>query len=261
MTNAKSSLRPLLALALLPLLAGATCKSTPAKDPRASEQADIHYDLGVQAQTSGDVRTALTEYQKALEDNPDLAVAHNALGIVLHVSFRKLDEAIVHYRRAVELNPKFSDAWTNLANVYLDQARYDEAIPLYERALGDMLYKTPFIAENNLGWCYYKKGDTQVGIDHIRSALVVNPKFCLGHRNLGVIYSETGQPEKAAESFKSYVRHCADQPDAHHRFGVAVMKLGDQAGARKEFEICAEKGKDSQVGDECQKLLDLLSRQ
>ena len=40
---------------------------------------------------------------------------------------------------------------------------YDEAIKLYEQALNDMLYATPYIAQGNLGWALYKKGDDGEG--------------------------------------------------------------------------------------------------
>lgn len=240
-------------------MGGATCGPKP--DPKVKEQATIHYDLGIQAQQSGDVRTALNEYQKALADDPDLDLAHNAIGLLLHVSFAKPDDAIVHYRKAIALNPKFSEAHTNLANVFLDQARYEEAAPLYEKALADMLYKTPYIAENNLGWCHYKRGDTRAGVDHIKSALVVNPRFCLGHRNLGIIYAETGQPEKAAEAYRNYVKHCPDTADARHRLGIALLKLADPAAARREIALCVEKGKEQPIGEECQRLVDLLDKQ
>jgi tetratricopeptide (TPR) repeat protein len=148
----------------------------------------------------------------------------------------------------------------NLGNVYLDQGRYDEAIPLYEKALSDILYKTPYIAENNLGWCYYKKGEVQLAIDHIKSALVPNPKFCLGHRNLGIIYSETKQPERAEQSFCLYAKHCPDVPDARYRCGRALLSSGDTEGARRELAVCVDKGQDQPLGDDCRRLLEQLAQ-
>jgi Tfp pilus assembly protein PilF len=247
-----------LALVAAPALAGATCSPKP--DKKAQDQAVIHYDLGVQAMQGGDSRQALSEYQKAVELDPSLDLAHNALGLVYHLSFGETDKAIAHYRRALELNPKFSEASTNLGNVYLSLSRYAEAAPLYEKALSDILYKTPYIAENNLGWCYYKRGDVQAGVDHIRSALIGNPKFCLGYRNLGIIYAETGKPDKAVDSYAKYVKSCPDLADAHHRYGTALLEAGDAAGARRELSACAEKGKDEALGEECQRLLGLLER-
>lgn len=250
--------RPLLLLLLaLPALTGATCSPKP--DERTRDQALIHYDMGVHALESRDVRTALVELQKAVGFDPDLDLAHNALGLVYHMSYAEQDKAIVHYRRALEINPKFSEAATNLGNVFLDQGRFDEAIPLYEQALSDILYKTPYIAENNLGWCYYKKGQIQQGIDHIKSALVPNPRFCLGHRNLGVIYSETGQVEKAAAAFAAYAKNCPEVADAHYRHGRALLGTGDHAGARKALDGCVEKAAGQPLGEDCQRLREQLS--
>ncbi|MBI5545541.1 MAG: tetratricopeptide repeat protein, partial [Deltaproteobacteria bacterium] len=139
------------------------------------------------------------------------------------------------------------------------QGRFDEAIPLYEKALADILYKTPYIAENNLGWCYYKKGQVQEGIDHIKSALVPNPKFCLGYRNLGIILTETHQAEKAISYFALYAKHCPEVADARYRHGRALLGQGDTAAARRELTACVDKGRGQPVGEDCQRLLDQLS--
>ncbi|MGI5861762.1 MAG: social motility TPR repeat lipoprotein Tgl [Myxococcales bacterium] len=277
MSATPPSLRSSLAALLLaaPLLGGATCSSRP--DSKAREQAAIHYDLGVQAMRTCDARAALKEYQRAVELDPQLDLAHNALALTYHLSFGDVDSAIRHYQEALELNPKFSEAYTNLANAYLAQGRYDEAIPLYEKALGDMLYKTPFIAENNLGWCYYKKGEVQRGIDHIRSAIIANAQFCLGYRNLGIIYGELGEPQKSADNFAQFVKHCPDSADAHFRYGAALLKLQDTEGSRRELQACVERSREPEpkeseergcrkaqelsIAEDCQRYLRLLEQQ
>lgn len=203
------------------------------------DQAAIQYDLGIEALRVCDARTALEHFQQATRTDPGLDVAHAALGLTYHLSFADPLKAIAHYKKALELKPKSPEVNCNLANVYLDLGRYDEAIVLYEKALEDILYKTPFIAENNLGWCHYKRGDVEKGIDHIRTAIIANPKFCLGYRNLGLIHAEQGDQAKAAENFALYAKHCPDSPDAQFRQGVAMLKLGDTAGARQAFERCA----------------------
>ncbi|MFN7130577.1 MAG: social motility TPR repeat lipoprotein Tgl [Myxococcales bacterium] len=258
--HARRSLVPLLlfCLAAAPLLTGATCGANRTKN---RDQALTHFDLGVQSMQNGDPRAAIVEFQKAIEYDPELAVAHDALGQLYHLAFQQYDKAAEHYQKAVALNPKFSEAYTNLGNLYQSQGRCAEAIPLYEKALSDILYRTPYIAENNLGWCHYKLGDTQKGIDHIRSALVVNARFCLGYRNLGIIYSEIAQPEKATDAFEKYARYCPDAADARHRYAVQLLRAGDQAGARREFNACIEKGGDGTLADECRRLLGLLQRQ
>lgn len=206
---------------------------------RDRDQAAIQYDLGVEALRVCDARTALEHFQQATRTDPGLDLAHAALGLTYHLSFADPLKAIAHYKKALELKPKAPEVNCNLANVYLDLGRYDEAIALYEKTLEDILYKTPFIAENNLGWCHYKRGEVEKGIDHIRTAIIANPKFCLGYRNLGLIYGEQGDHAKAAENFTLYVKYCPSSMDAHFRLGVALLKLGDRDGAHRSFGECA----------------------
>ena len=150
------------------------CAGTRAISAKERDQAAIQYDLGVEALRVCDARTALEHFQQAVRTDPELDVAHAALGLTYHISFADPLKAIAHYRKSLELKPKSPEVNCNLANVYLDLGRYDEAIALYEKALEDILYKTPFIAENNLGWCHYKRGNIEKGIDHIRTAIIAN---------------------------------------------------------------------------------------
>jgi tetratricopeptide (TPR) repeat protein len=245
-------LAPLVALALF--LSG--CRHVPTEKERNSSE--IHYNLGVQAQQAGNIQEALNEFQRAIEKDPENADARNALGILLHLSFRRHAEAIEHYQKALEVRPTFSEARTNLANVYLDQGRYDEAIKLYEQVLNDMLYPTPFIAQGNMGWAYFKKGDTQKALENIRAAVTLNPKFCLGYKNLGLILDQTGNTEDACRQFTRYRESCEDAADAHMREGVCMAKLGQVDAARERFTTCEEKATVPGLKDECRRLREHL---
>lgn len=245
-------------LRLAPLLAALAlsgCKHVPTEKEQRGAQ--IHYDLGVQVQTT-DPQAAFSEYEEALKLDPDFPEAHNAIAVLLHMSFRRPDEAVDHYKRALELRPGFSEAKTNLANVYLDQKRYDEAIPLYEAALNDMLYREPYTAQNNLGWALYKKGEVRAGIDAIKAAVTTNPKFCQGHRNLGLIYEEQGNTDESCKSFARYREACPDVADAHYREGVCLAKVGDATSAKRAFDNCQLKAKAENLKDDCKRLSEQL---
>jgi type IV pilus assembly protein PilF len=232
------------------LVSGAfACKHGPSE--KQQQGAQIHYDLGIQAQQAGAVQDALREFQESLKLDPNFPEAHNAMAILLHLSFRRLDEAIDHYRQAIRIRPTFSEAKTNLANVYLDQARYDDAITLYEQALNDMLYPTPYIAQANLGWALYKKGETSRAIEQIRAAVTTNPKFCLGYRNLGLIFDERGDTQEACRQLTHYRESCPEVADAYFREGVCLAKLGQKDTARERFKTCQEKATSVSVQDDC----------
>ena len=61
------------------------------------------------------VEHAIRDFRLALEEDPDFAEAHSNLGLALAAQ-GSFDEAIVHYRRAVDLKPELSIARSNLGN-------------------------------------------------------------------------------------------------------------------------------------------------
>ncbi|MBZ4402073.1 social motility TPR repeat lipoprotein Tgl [Myxococcus sp. MISCRS1] len=248
-----SAFRP---LALVLALAG--CAHVPTEKER--RKAEIHYDLALQAQQQGHVQDALRELQVSLESDPDYPEANNAIGILLHLVFARPAEAIGHYERALKVRPTFSEARTNLANVHLDQGRYDEAIKLYEQVLNDMLYVTPYIAQGNMGWAFYKKGDTQRAVGSLKAAVTTNPGFCMGYRNLGIIFDETGKLDESCRNFSRYRENCPDAADAHMREGVCLAKQGQAEGARQAFSTCEAKAKagEQELKDDCRRLLEKL---
>ncbi|MFP2929954.1 social motility TPR repeat lipoprotein Tgl [Pyxidicoccus sp. 3LG] len=243
-------------LALLLLFAG--CAHTPTEKERRS--AEIHYDLALQAQQHGHMQDALQELKLSLDNDPDYPEAHNAMGILLHLSFGRPEEAMKHYEQALKVRPTFSEARTNLANVHLDQGRYDQAIKLYEQVLNDMLYPTPYIAQGNLGWALYKKGETERALQSIKAAVTTNPSFCLGFRNLGTIYDETGRVDDACRQFTRYRETCPDMADAYLREGVCHAKRGEVDAAKQAFETCDAKAKPAEhaLKDDCRRLLEKL---
>lgn len=250
-----------LAFCWVVMLALAGCKHIPST--KEKEGAETHFQLGVLAQQNGNVQDAYREYQAALELNPDHVEALWASAILLHVSFHRPEEAIARYKRALELRPNYSEAKVNLGDVYLDQGHYDDAIKLYEDALNDMLYATPYIAQNNLGWAQYKRGDKtrddlKHAIENIKSSVTLNPKFCLGYRNLGTIQEAQGQAAAACQSFTRYREHCPEVADAYYREGVCRAKIGDNEGAKTSFAGCQSKSTNDTQRDDCKRLLESL---
>ncbi len=236
------------------LLAG--CVHTPTE--KEMQGAQIHYDLGVQHQTGGNVQDAFKEFEQSIKLDPKFPEAHNAIGVLYHLAFNRPEQAITHYQTALELRPAFSEVRANLGNVYLSQGRYDEAIKEYETALNDMLYPTPFIAQGNMGWALHKKGESEKGLGQIRSAVTTNPKFCLGYKNLGIILSEQNKNEEACREFGRFRETCPEEGEAYFLQGVCKAKLGDGAGAKESFAGCQTKAKGTPLAEDCRGLAEKL---
>lgn len=241
-----------IALPLSLALALAGCAHVPTDKERAASE--IHYDLGIQAQHAGNLQEAYAEYDAALKLDPKNARAHDAMGGLLHLAFNKPREAIPHFEKALSIDPQFSEARVNLGNVYLALEQYDRAVEQYEKALNDMRYPTPYIAQGNLGWAEYKRGNADKAIDHIKAAVTVNPKFCLGYRNLGTIYDALGRQEEACAQLARYRDGCPEVADAYYREAVCLAKVGKSADASRRFAECEAKAPAGELKEDCRRL-------
>ena len=86
---------------------------------------------GNKAYEGNDFFEAEKLYRRAIELNPNNALAHNNLGNVLR-DLKRHDEAEAMYRRAIELDPKYYDAYGNLIVLLRLLDREREAIVIAE---------------------------------------------------------------------------------------------------------------------------------
>jgi type IV pilus assembly protein PilF len=238
-------------LLLLPIACGPTTKDL--------ENAQIHYDLGVSAmENAHDTQAALRELQAAVQANPDLGDAYNALGLVYHLMLHRPEEAVTNYQKALKLDPRNSEAANNLGAALTDLGRYAEAAAMFQRALSNDLYRTPYIAQGNLGWALYKSGDAAGGIGHLKTAVQINPEYCQGYRSLGMIASEQNQLSEAEAEFKAFEKHCPTMCESHYRLAMVLLKRGDQPGARDQLGQCTAGCPSSDLSGECERLLKMM---
>lgn len=78
------------------------------------------------------VHQALAAARRYVELAPDLANAHDSLGLALQVLGR-YEEAEAAYRRALDLNPTFGVAIVHLGNVQFQTGRFQQARESFER--------------------------------------------------------------------------------------------------------------------------------
>jgi eukaryotic-like serine/threonine-protein kinase len=82
-----------------------------------------------------DLVGAEQEYKRALEINPNYAIAHNWYAIYLTARGRS-DEAIAESRRALELDPLSANFSGNLAEHYFYARHIDQAVAQYHKTIG-----------------------------------------------------------------------------------------------------------------------------
>ncbi|XP_033116205.1 UDP-N-acetylglucosamine--peptide N-acetylglucosaminyltransferase 110 kDa subunit-like isoform X3 [Anneissia japonica] len=150
-------------------------------------------------------------YLKAIESQPNFAVAWSNLGCVFN-SQGEIWLAIHHFEKAVTLDPNFLDAYINLGNVLKEARIYDRAVAAYLRAL--QLSPSHAVVHGNLACVYYEQGLIDLAIDTYRRAIELQPHFPDAYCNLANALKEKGQVQDAEECYNSALRLCPTHADS-----------------------------------------------
>ncbi len=91
----------------------------------------------------------------------------------------------------------------NVGLVYLQNGKYDEAIPYFQKSLG---LKPNFdLALNALGLTFFMKGEFQQAVTYFEKCLQVNPGLTEARNYLGSVYQEMGILDKAEQEYRKAV--------------------------------------------------------
>lgn len=116
------------------------------------------------------------------------SVSNNKLGIVF-LRRNLLDEAITEFKKAIEIDPEFIEAYNNLGYVYLKQKAYQEAIDAFSKALAkDNNYAD---LHNNLGYVYFCMNKYGEAIRELNSAIEINNSYISAIFNLCLVYLQS----------------------------------------------------------------------
>lgn len=196
-------------------------------------------------------------YTHGIDVNPDNYVAHNNLGKVL-LEMNRIDDAITHYRTAVNLSKDFQEANYNLGVAYLRKNDVDKSINFFDRAIrldpddweaylslgvlylnkgcldeaADALTKSLQISADdnpqaylNLGNVYHRKGDVEGGAAQYAKAIQIDPGYVEAHYNLGVTLVERKRVQEAVAEFSKAIALDPRHKEAHYNLGKAFSDL------------------------------------
>lgn len=141
--------------------------------------ATAHNTLGVQFGKQGKVDLKIEEYKKAIEINPNYALAYRNLGSTYELDKKDFNRAIRFYKKAIEIEPDNEKTYCWLGDVYRKKGALKSAISEYEEAIRiaankDNL-KTYIYAHFYLAYCLYKRNNVKLAKEHLMKALKLEP--------------------------------------------------------------------------------------
>ena len=134
---------------------------------------DAHLNLGSELLSRNRMDEALDAYRVAEEQRPDDCKPAYGAGMALY-HLGRLEAAEAAYVRALQRCPHYGEALTELAELRLDQQRYDEALQLSEAAI-------EIQPRNVKAWVHRSRalqhlGDATEALDSIERALAIEPR-------------------------------------------------------------------------------------
>jgi tetratricopeptide (TPR) repeat protein len=165
----------------------------------------------------------LSLYTATLQQNPSCWMAHYNLGIVLSEK-GEADQAIDHYKRAVDLRPDYAEAHYNLGRLLVEKGQVDDAIAHYERAAA--INPTDAEAQNNLGVTLFGIGRADDAIAHYQKALGIQPGYAEASCNLASALIAKGDFDGAIAQYAVCLAAIPDQEEARYNLASALLRKG-----------------------------------
>ena len=202
---------------------------------------DALHMLGVLAYQAGRPEAAVDLIGRAIALYGENASFHNNIGEALRYLGR-LDEAIVHFTKATELDPSAPEGHMNLGNALKQQGHLGQAIERYRRALE--LKPDYAEAHLNLGVAVMEQGKEGEAAEHYRHALEVNPRFPEALMNLAIVLQHRGEFAEAIAHYRRALELRPRYPAADFNLGNALLERGNlnEALARYQHALAITAG-------------------
>jgi protein O-GlcNAc transferase len=142
-------------------------------------------------------------------------------------------QAVASMRRAIALNPKSGEFYSNLGSAHDALGQREEAISCYQQAL--RLQPDYAAAHSNLANVLYRQGRAEEAVAHYRCALRLKPNNAEAHCNLGVALADLGNAEEAVRNWLQALDINPDYADAHNNLGNALHKKGNMLEAETHY--------------------------
>lgn len=225
--------KPLLFL-LFSLLILSGCQGNVRSDKSSSgyakqdkKAAELNMQLGVNYLQRGDYATALAKLEKAIEQDPSLASGHNTIAII-YQRLSEFDKAEYHFKRAVSLEPRYSEAQNNYGAYLCSQGRYEESVTHFLAAIANPLYRSTGQAYENAGVCANRIPDSVQAEQYLRKALQINPRLGKSLLVMAEISYQRGNYLTSRGYIERYRNAARWTPQALLQAIKTEQKMGDQ---------------------------------
>lgn len=194
--------------------------------------AKVHYNIAKIAANHNKTYEAVVGYRKAIQLYPIYEHAMNNLGNLLK-SQAKYAEAKSLFVQALEINPDFAACWMNLGVVQTHLKEYMEAEMSYMKALGKRkIYPD---CHYNLGTLYLKLRKHDKAVEAFGNAIKDDPRHFGARANTVILLDELERFEAAEKECYAALQLFPDKSDFYFHLGNIYGKTNRFVQAEQHY--------------------------
>jgi len=183
-----------------------------------------------------DELTAMPLYQRAVELDPNFAMAYARLGTIYsNLGQSELSEK--NREKAFELRDRASEheKLYIMSHYYVDSGQLDKGITALE--LYKQTYPRDSIPYNNLAVVYNQMGQYENALDNARQAVQLDPDSASGYSNVGFAYAGLNRLDEAKATFNQAIQRKIGLAAAHSSLANIAWLQGDKNAMERELDL------------------------
>jgi tetratricopeptide (TPR) repeat protein len=163
-------------------------------------------------------------YETMIRVYPDDTDLHDDVAL-LYMELGRIDDAIAHFEASVRLKPQAAPAYFNLGTALTVAGRFEPAIAAFQRAL--QIRPDYSQAHNNLGNVLSLRNSMDEAVRHFQEAVRLDPENAEARLSLARAYARRGDLTEAIRHFREVVRIRPDSVPALVELAAAYAAAGD----------------------------------
>ena len=185
----------------------------------------------------GQMDNAISDFSKAIELNPKYKDAYNNRSIA-YCQRNQFDKAIGDYTKAIDLDPLYTAAYYNRGIAYENLKQWDKALIDFTKAIE----LNPIYAEAycNRGVANRNLGNVENAIADYSKAIEINSTYNVAYSNRGIVYDKLEKWDKAISDYTKAIELDPKVANVYYNRGNSYSKKGEWDKAINDYSKTIE---------------------